>query len=106
MLTLQSVIGDSTATAFARELAGIAGAPCTVQKVSNWVAKGSVPASWLPPIIEYLRRRGTEPTVDDLAGLCPRPVILLHNAKGNMKGGQSAKNGKASAVVSPSELSA
>jgi hypothetical protein len=77
MLTLRSIIGSSTISAFADELADIAGASCSQQKVSAWLAAESVPAAWLPALLEAMRRRGMEPTADDLAALCPKRVVQL-----------------------------
>jgi hypothetical protein len=93
MLTLKTLLADQTATAFAAELAAIAQAPCTQQKVSFWLSAGSVPAGWLPVVLEWMRRRGMEPTADDLAGLCPRNVIVLPERKG--KGAKPQATNKA-----------
>lgn len=103
MLTLKSLIGDQTVTAFAAELASVSGAPCSQQKVSFWLSAGSVPAGWLPVVLELMRRRGMEPTADDLAGLCPQRVVVLNKPKTVEFLGEDAKLAKRNFVADKSQ---
>jgi hypothetical protein len=104
MLTLKSLIGDQTVTAFAAELAAVSGAPCSQQKVSFWLSAGSVPAGWLPVVLELMRRRGMEPTADDLAGLCPQRVVVLNKARPAELQGKGTKLAKGNFVAAKSQL--
>lgn len=77
MLTARSLIENAGLTALAKDLTEIAGRPCSAQNIVYWRKMDAVPGKWLPAVLAYLRRQGTEPTADDVVALTGGPTADL-----------------------------
>jgi hypothetical protein len=73
MQSLIEMAGDDL-KALASDLAEIAGKPLVRQHLYYWRRINAVPRKWLPAVREYLRRRGTEPSADDVVTLMGGPA--------------------------------
>jgi hypothetical protein len=103
MLTARTLIKSAGLTALATALSEIAGRPCSPQNIVYWRRMDAVPGKWLQAVLTYLRRRGDEPTADDVASLSGGPSVeIKHICKKPRR--QATNNGKSTRLCEKPQL--